>query len=154
MKPGMGHNKGAAFERQIAKMIVHAFREHGIKQRECWRSTLSGGHAMSCGDLYLSDRLAELFPWAIECKYYRKIDWQNFLFPVKYRKKSWKEWQWIKQADDAVAAKPELGLHPLLVLKENRGPIYVMGWDEQGLTLYLFRDFLERSVAACRKLLP
>ena len=95
MKSGSGKKKGSAFERQIAKLIVHAFHEHGIKQRECWRSTLSGGHEMSCGDLYLSDRLAKLFPFAVEAKCYRKIDWQNFLIPRKYRKKSWKEWQWV-----------------------------------------------------------
>ena len=151
MKPGFGHAKGAEFERQIAKSIVHAFGAHGIKQRECWRSTLSGGHAMSCGDLYLSDRLAKLFPWAVECKYYRKIDWQNFLIPPKYRKKSWKEWQWVEQAQAAVQAKPELNLSALLVMKENRGPIYAMivhkalgGCPK----LMLFSDFLRSAVNA------
>ena len=151
MKPGFGHAKGAEFERHIAKSIVHAFSEYGIKQRECWRSTLSGGHAMSCGDLYLSDRLAKLFPYAVECKYYRKIDWQNFLFPSGHRKKSWKEWLWVYQANAAVAAKPELELSPLLVMKENRGPIYAMkvhrameGYPE----LMLFSDFLRSAVNA------
>ena len=146
MRLGGGHGKGAQFERDVARMIVHAFRKHGIKQRECWRSTLSGGHAMSCGDLYLSDRLAKLFPWAVECKYYRKIDWQNFLIPPRYRKKSWKEWQWVKQANDAVHAKPGIGLEPLLVMKENRGPIYAM--DTRELNLMLFSDFLRKEVWA------
>lgn len=147
MKAGAGKRKGGAFERQIAKMIVRAFRKYGIKQRECWRSVLSGGHEMSCGDLYLSDRLAKLFPWAVECKYYRKIVWQNYLIPAAFRKKSWKEWQWWSQAQAAVDAKPGIGLKPLLVLKENNGKIYAMRLDAQLYpTLILFSDFLKKAV--------
>jgi hypothetical protein len=145
MKSGSGKKKGSAFEREVAKLIVRAFSKHEIKQRECWRSCLSGGHEMSCGDLYLSDRLAKLFPWAVECKFYRKILWQNFLMDPESRKKSWKELQWLKQAEDAVAAKPGIGLEPLLVMKENRGPIYAMWRNGSGeIRLKPFRDFLRK----------
>jgi len=103
---------------------------------------------MSCGDLYLSDRLAKLFPYAVECKFYRKINWENYLIPPVYRQRSWKEWQWVKQSEDAVKAKPGIGLTALLVLKENRGPIYALRRSEKSGRVWLlrFKDFLSDVV--------
>lgn len=114
--------KGSAFEREVAKLIVKAFAPFGIKQRECWRSVMSGGHSMSCGDLDLSDRLEKMFPYAVECKFWKQIDWIHFLVRPDKRKAAWKETQWVQQAVSSVKDRPEL--IPLLVMKENRGKIW------------------------------
>lgn len=118
MRRGGGKNKGGAFERFIAKAIVKAYRKpFGIEQRECWRSVLSGGHFMSAGDLALSDRLAKLFPWATECKFRKKVKWENILAG----KKGTEEMNWIDQAKQG--ADKRKGLKPLLVIKANHQPI-------------------------------
>lgn len=120
MRNGGGKAKGSGFERDIAKAIVKAFAEFGIEQRECWRSVLSGGHEMSAGDLYLSDRLMQLFPWAPEMKSRKKINFRNFF---EANEKS-EEMKWLKQAMEG-ARKIE-GLKALLVMKENHQKVMVL----------------------------
>jgi hypothetical protein len=126
MKVGGGKSKGSGFERRIAKDIVKAFEKQGIVQRDCWRSVNSGGHTIACGDLEMSERLLKLFPFSVECKFRKKIHWQNFLLGGESE-----ETGWIKQVVDG--AKKIEGLIPILVMKENFGPIYVMscGGDEE-----------------------
>ena len=119
MRKGGGKGKGSAFERTVAKLIVKAFRRHGIEQRECWRSVLSGGHLISSGDLAMSDRLLRLFPFSVECKFRKKIRFENFLLS-----KLSEERKWLQQAE--AGARKVKGLEPILVLKANRGPIYVL----------------------------
>ncbi len=136
MRKGGGHAKGAHFERVIAKLIVKAFKKQKIEQRECWRSVLSGGHVMSSGDLEMSARLMKIFPFSVECKFRKKIKWQNFLLGDRAKKSE--EQKWLKQAVDG--AKKIEDLHPLLVMKENRGPIYAMGPD---LKLIKFKEFVK-----------
>jgi hypothetical protein len=122
MRSGGGHRKGAAFERHVAKMIVKAFRRYGVKQKECWRSVLSGGHEMSSGDLRMSRRMEKLFPWSVECKFRKKIRWTNlFLYP---RITNSAERRWVAQAG---AGADKGTSKPLLVLKENHGPILAYG---------------------------
>jgi len=141
MKSGGGKKKGSAFERLVAKQIVKTFRHYGIKQHECWRSVLSGGHVMSSGDLAMSDRLLELFPYSVECKFRKRIYWERFLIKRDLRMSSWEEWKWVEQAKEG-ALKRE-GLHPILVLKENHGPIYVMNMlDSKRPVLRTLNDFL------------
>ncbi len=120
MKKGGGKSKGSSFERSIAKKIVKGFKSFGIEQRECWRSVLSGGHEISAGDLYLSNRLMKLFPWAVECKFRKKIRWENFLLGDGKSE----EVKWVRQALDG--AKKIEGLSALLVLKANHCPIFVI----------------------------
>src|SRR6266700_4957618 len=108
MRVGGGKGKGSGFERQIAKKIVRAFRSFGIKQRECWRSVLSGGHEISAGDLYMSDRLVKLFPFAIECKFYRRIDWWHFVLSHNKKRNKWKEWKWLEQAIEGASKRKGL----------------------------------------------
>lgn len=122
MRKGGGHSKGSAFERKIAKEIVKVFRKRfkWVKQADCWRSVLSGGHEMSAGDLRLTPEFRKVFPYAVECKFYRKIDWWRFLLP---HKKSGKEWKWVQQA--ITGANKEKGLWPILVMKCNHGPTIV-----------------------------
>jgi len=152
MKAGGGHAKGSAFERKIAKQIVAAFKQHGIEQRDCWRSVLSGGHMISCGDLAVSDRLLQLFPWAVECKFRRRIRWERFLLDPKYRKKTWEESKWLVQAIEG--AKKRKGLVPLLVVKENHGPVYAL-WETERVgewVMHPFDDFLRDTVKAARRI--
>lgn len=120
MRVGGGHGKGSGFEREIAKKIVKGFKCFGIEQRECWRSVLSGGHAISAGDLYLSDRLMKIFPWAVECKFRKRIRWENFLLGSLKSE----EMKWVQQSLDG--AKKIKGLKALLVLKANHCPVLVM----------------------------
>jgi hypothetical protein len=145
---GNGHAKGAGFERVIAKLIVKAFKKHGIEQRECWRSVMSGGHEMSSGDLYMSDRLAKLFPFAPECKFRRKIRWVNFLLGAS------EEYSWLDQAESG--ALKRAGAEPLLIMKENHGRIVVLvpgkgiGTVKTSRYTYrfdLFDRFLRKAVA-------
>lgn len=117
---GGGKRKGSGFERRIAKAIVKAFEGFSITQRDCWRSINSGGHVIACGDLGMSEKLMKLFPYSVECKFRKKIHWQNFMLGGKNE-----EMGWIAQATEA--AKKIEGLRPILVMKENFGPIYVMG---------------------------
>lgn len=146
MRRGGGHAKGAGFERRIAKLIVKAFKQHGIKQRECWRSVLSGGHIISYGDLEMSDRLLDLFPFSVECKFRKKIRWERYLTVPSARHKSWEEWKWVTQAEEGAAKRTDRNLIPLLVLKENRGPIYAMYESvKDGLRIMPFSRFLDRQ---------
>jgi hypothetical protein len=143
MRKGGGHSKGSEFERKIAKDIVKAFKSFGVKQRECWRSVLSGGHAIACGDLEMSERLLQLFPYAIECKFYKKIRWENFLL------NNWtsKEMKWLLQAKAGAdkASKEGYSLQALLVMKANHTPIYVMNPSSRNI-LVPWTKFLKNAV--------
>ena len=146
MRVGGGHGKGSGFERKIAKEIVKAFRKEfkWVQQRDCWRSVLSGGHEMSAGDLRMTPEFQKLFPFAVECKFYKKIDWWKFLL---MEKKPGKEWKWVRQACDG--ARKCKGLLPLLVMKSNHGPIIVCRppkAGESGWWFELWSDFLKREV--------
>lgn len=121
---GGGKRKGSGFERQLAKDIVKAFKSFGITQRDCWRSINSGAHPIAAGDLEMSEKLAKLFPYCVEAKFHKRIDWKNFLFfDVKNR-----ELDWYKQAYENAKKSPSLC--PILVMKENFGQTYVMICDD------------------------
>lgn len=119
MRVGGGHSKGSEFERKIAKEIVKAFKRFGITQRDCWRSTMSGGHERAAGDLELSQKLERLFPFCLEMKHRKKIRWENFLLS-----KDSEEKRWIKQAVDG--ANKRKNMAPALVIRGNNQPIFVL----------------------------
>jgi hypothetical protein len=149
VRKGGGKGKGSGFERDVAKQIVRAFHKFGIKQRECWRSVLSGGHTMSSGDLIMSVKLEKLFPYSVECKFYRKIDWWHFLVTPPMRNQKWKEMQWLAQAINGAKKRPDL--KPLLIMKENRSKVFAMYQTKEkdsvyGWRLILFSDLLKRRV--------
>jgi hypothetical protein len=123
-KKPRGHGKGSGFERKIAKEIIKAYRKAGfkVKQNDCWRSVLSGGHEMSAGDLRMSAQMEKLFPYAVECKFYKKIKLENFLLG---NKKS-KEIQWLVQTMEG--SRKSNKLTGLLVMKANRMKILTMRW--------------------------
>lgn len=147
-----GKGKGSAFERKIAKEIVKAYAKFGITQKDCWRSTLSGGHDRSAGDLEISERLAKIFPFCLEMKHRKKIRFENFLLTKKSE-----EGSWIKQTLDG-AAKAK-GTIPVLVMRANNCPIYalvgrpsrgnvrvVLENEERQWRMMLWKDFLWATV--------
>lgn len=131
MKPGMGRVKGASFERKIAGMIVKAFASRGITKKDCYRTPSSGGHRYAKetdpGDLVLSPELTKLFPFSIECKHYRKLDWHKLLTPGA--KGHWDNW-W-KQC---LKATPT-GRYPMVVFQANRSIPFVMFNRDDGVVL-------------------
>lgn len=156
-----GHGKGSAFERKIAKEIVKAFRHFGVKQNDCWRSVLSGGHQMSAGDLRMSARMEQLFPYCIECKHYKKIQLENFLTG---NKKS-KEVKWLEQTMEG--SRKSNGLKAVLVMKANNQKILTFRWlgyaEYKGLEntiqvngahwkVRTWADFLRRAVNRAKKM--
>lgn len=114
-----GKAKGSEFERKIAKEIVKAFKKFGITQRDCWRSTMSGGHDRAAGDLELSQKLEKLFPFCLEMKHRKKIRFENFLLG-----KMTEEKRWLKQAVEGAEKREEMT--PVLVMRANNCPIFAL----------------------------
>jgi hypothetical protein len=112
--------KGSEFERKIAKEIIKFFRKHvqkDLNQNDCWRSVLSGGHEMSSGDLRMSSRMLNLFPFSIECKHRKKIRFENF-----FLEKRTEERRWLRQAiNGSIKIK---NMTPVIVMRANANPIY------------------------------
>ena len=125
MNKGGGRIKGSHFELETAKAIVKAFNDLGITAKDCYRTPGSGGPRFAKktdpGDLVLSPKQREYFPFAIECKFYREISLDSLMTPC-VRKGQFLSW-W-KQA---VAATPaDAGVHTLLVFRQNYGQCYCM----------------------------
>jgi hypothetical protein len=111
MKNGAkGKRKGSAFERLVAKDIVKAFKKFGITQKDCWRSTLSGGHERAVGDIEMSKGLLKLLPFSFECKHVKKVLWHNFLMSRESDERNW-----LIQAEDG--SEKVDGVAPVLVVK-------------------------------------
>lgn len=123
MKPGGGRSKGNGYENRIAKEVIAAFACFGIKRKDCYRTPGSGGHRFAKkkdpGDLVISPKLRKMFPFSVECKFYKKVKLWALWWPVEDQKKSWRFRPWIRQARKAAKGTK---LIPLLVFKENNGP--------------------------------
>lgn len=121
MRPGGGKSKGSGFEREVAKKIVKAFSKFGIKETDCYRTPLSGGHRVASkadpGDLVISPELRELFPFTVECKRVEAFSLVHLLVPsaVREKKKSWLENKFLDQAVRETLPKTR----PLLVVRRN-----------------------------------
>jgi hypothetical protein len=119
--------KGSGFERQVAKLVVGAFRKAGYKvsSKDCYRTPLSGGHRFSRqtdpGDLMMTRRMQALFPFVVECKFHKKFSLYRFLVAVRKRKSSWHEFKFIAQAHQQARHHA-----PLLVAKGNNTPIFAL----------------------------
>lgn len=122
MKLGGGRRKGNSFELTVAKLIVDNFKDYGIEQLDCYRTPQSGGHRFAKqedpGDLVISKKLRTLFPFKVECKFYKHIELFPLWLPVSEHKKAWHFKDWLSQA-----CKAPGDAHPLLVFKQNNGPI-------------------------------
>lgn len=136
MKARSRREKGSRFERKVAKLVVTALASKGIVLEDCYRTPNSGGHMRASkhdpGDLVVSPRLRRYFPFSVECKCYKSLDWHK-LFEKDSKRNHWAKW-W-KQA--CVAASFDSALTPLLVFKENRGSAFAMlpaVWKDKGVT--------------------
>ena len=122
MKPGAGRNKGSAFEREVAAVIIKTFAGLGIGKEDCYRTPSSGGHRFAKktdpGDLVCSARLQKLWPFAVECKHYKEIRLDWLMVP---NVKSGLVSNWWKQA----VAAASVG-YPLLVFRQDRQQAYAM----------------------------
>lgn len=110
-----GRRKGAAFERTVAKLICETY---GVERKHCYRTPLSGGHIHASkkdpGDLVISSRLRKMgFKYSVECKFYRRLDW-NMLMTRRKKKSHWTTW-WAQACKASSDKNP-----PLLVVRENR----------------------------------
>lgn len=114
-----GKAKGSEFERKIAKEIVKAFRHFGMTQRDCWRSTMSGGHDRAVGDLEMSKDLLRLFPFCLEMKHRKLIRIENFFMDKKSE-----ELSWIDQV--TIAASKNKSLTPVIVMRGNHKQILAL----------------------------
>ena len=119
-----GKRKGNGFERKIKQQILETFAEFGITPQDAFRSILSGGHKESFGDISLSPALAKLFPYALECKHYNRVDLYQLLKPWKKMGKANKFKEWWKQACEGAVKSKEL--YPLLVFRSNGQEIMCM----------------------------
>lgn len=102
--------KGSAFESKMAKLLTE---ELGIEFK---RMPLSGAIEYLKGDLWVPSDTAG-FKYAIECKHYAELDWNNFLTA-----KSTDILQfWIQASEAAQKMKKS----PLLLFRWNRSKDFV-----------------------------
>jgi hypothetical protein len=128
MKKGGGRQKGSGFERTIAKAVLNRFAQYGITKSDCYRTPLSGGHLAARGndpgDLVISKKLREFFPFCVECKFYKVVRLEYFWVPMKKHKKSWHITPWLDQTMKAVENSDNKNLHPLLIFKANKQRVF------------------------------
>jgi hypothetical protein len=125
MRKGGGRAKGNSFERVVAKIVVATFKDHGITEEDCYRTPSSGGHRYAKkqdpGDLVISQKLRALFPFHVECKFYREIPLHQFFDGQKNWNKSWIVKKWLLQVTKEASEE----LTPMLVFKANDREILV-----------------------------
>jgi hypothetical protein len=115
----LSRQKGNAFERKVAKMILSTFPQFGPP--DCYRTPLSGGHpSADSGDLLTSNALQRKFPYVVECKHVRGWNLQWLMPPTK------EILRWIEQASQAcerIRARTGGRRRPwLLVMRGNFTP--------------------------------
>lgn len=125
MRKGGGKGKGNGFERKVMKQITKAFKSFGVTDTDAFRSILSGGHKESFSDISVSPALAKFYPYATECKFYKKVDLYHLLDPWGKMGKANLFKSWWKQAVEG-ANKSNGSLMPLLVFKSNSREVFCM----------------------------
>lgn len=119
-------NKGNAFERQVAALMIEALAPLNPTKKEIYRTPMSGGHPYAQrGDLIIDQRLQPYCPFVVEAKHHKDW-WPGVMMGPPLRKQ---EEEWIAQAKEAtaIAAKQLPGLLPLLVMSGNFTGVYVAG---------------------------
>ena len=136
MRPGGGHAKGAAFERDVCRHLSRFVDPHG-DDTLFWRSSLSGGRATvqnrkggknrsQLGDLTCVHEaghwLTNLF--TVECKFYASLQIESsLLFGKGLLADFWRVHCKLARKHDR---------HPILIAKQNRRPALVL-FDAAGL---------------------
>lgn len=139
MRPGGGHSKGAAFERQTCRELS-LWLSHGENDDLLWRSAMSGGRAtvqfkkgranrFQAGDMSaisaLGEKLTELF--LIECKCYGDLQMIGLYLGLKtgiYK-------HWHETLDDAAKHKR----WPMLIARQSRTPTFLL-LNRDGLSFF------------------
>ena len=120
-KKSRGKAKGSSFERTICKELTTAFAQFGIKTQDAYRSILSGGHKDSFGDISMSSALCKMFPWAIECKWWKNCNVHDLYLPWKKMSKTkarFGGW-WLQTIQGAAKCKRA----PCCVFKANKAVV-------------------------------
>ena len=120
----MAKEKGTDGELRVAKMIAAAI---GLPYAEC-RRTPNSGALIERGDLRLSDRAIERFPWFIEVKNREAWDFWNMFNRAPREILKWEPLAWYEEAVLKMRADARNGFgggkqHPvILILLQNRKP--------------------------------
>lgn len=151
--------KGSDFERLVAKMVLSAFGKE-FTQKDCFRTPMSGGHPFADGgDLVISPRLREVFPFVVECKHDKT--WRPDMFFSLTKLVT----NWLNQARAEEKDERAEGRSLLLVMRGNNTDIYCVARlatiaqlrgltnmpqlrfyeRQQPFVLTLFREFLEKA---------
>jgi len=112
-----GKAKGSSFERLVAKTILDAFGE-GFDQSDCRRVPMSGADKFfDQGDLIISPRLRELFPFCVECKHRKN-------FRLEHIFKMTKDFEdYHRQVLSACEREKNVRM-PMVVIRGQAGAIY------------------------------
>lgn len=114
--------KGSAFEAKIAKQLSEEFG------KEFRRVPLSGALDWMKGDIIVIKDTA-WFPYCIECKHYKEIQWNNFLTSKTTNMYSFWE-QTVREAE-------VMGKNPLLIFRWDRSKDYVAYDDDIKVSSYM-----------------
>lgn len=128
--------KGQEYERTVAKRL--SLWASGMKRRDIfWRTPGSGARrtlmlrrkgitlAAHGGDIMATEKRGHWLTrhFFFECKFYKELGWAKLMRGVKANIRQW----WEKTCKEA----EEVGKHPVLVMKGNRTPDYLI-LDEWG----------------------
>lgn len=129
MRKGMGSAKGSAFERLVCKRLS-LWVSRGRHSDLFWRTSASGARATQArkrgvvvrqaGDVCAVAPHGHIFTdmWYIECKHYRRVGLDHFIFYGKGKLRGW--WDVCKRS------ARDQGKEPMLIVKQNFGPIIVI----------------------------
>lgn len=128
MKPGMGKQKGASFEREVCVMLSK-WISNGIQEDIFWRSAMSGGRATvahkkgvklatQVGDITCIHPMGTNFTntFAVECKFYADLNYQGLLTGKGKLLAFW---------DEINEQAGRYGKYPMLFARQNRLPMTV-----------------------------
>lgn len=107
--------KGSAFEAKIAKLFTEEFG------KDFKRVPLSGALEWMKGDIICIQDTA-WFPYTIECKHYKEINWNNLL--TAKSAEMYKFWEQTLREADVMKKKP------LLIFRWDRSKDYVAFDDD------------------------
>lgn len=113
LKP-RGKAKGGKYEREVARLIVRAFKDRGITKDDCHRTPRGSKE----GDLKCGSALAKILPFTIECKHYAKVPSLHLLRKFEDMQDSWPWKKWWLQLEEECKITKKAGI---LIFREDLG---------------------------------